>query len=112
MEEDTPLKAKVAQWQREGRVSPPPTLMDFAAALLRMKKGACVARVGWDGFDRFVFLLPGFSLELPALEGIFEAGTQITYQPHLGMRSPAGYVVPWSAPPPDLLASDWVIVVA
>lgn len=88
------------------------SIMDFSQALLALKRGAKVARVGWNGRDMFLFLVPGSTFEVnrPPLLGIYPEGTVINYHPHIDMKTAQGYVVPWLASQADLLATDWVLV--
>jgi hypothetical protein len=86
--------------------------MDFSQALLALKRGAKVARLGWNGKDMFLFLVPGstFQVNRPPLLGIYPEGTTINYHPHIDMKTAQGYVVPWLASQADLLATDWLLV--
>lgn len=85
----------------------------FAGALSVLKSGGKVARVGWNGKDMFLFLVPGstFKVNRPPLLGIYPEGTEIQYHPHIDMKTAQGYVVPWLASQADLLAEDWMEVV-
>lgn len=87
---------------------------DFGWALMALKDGKRVARLGWNGKDMFLFLVPGstFKVNRPPLLGIYPEGTEITYQPHIDMKTVQGTVVPWLASQSDVLAEDWVIVLA
>lgn len=85
---------------------------DFGMALAAIKKGKKVARVGWNGSGMFVFLVPGsrFEVNRAPLLGIYPEGTEVTYQPHIDMKTAQGTVVPWLASQSDLLAEDWFII--
>jgi len=87
-------------------------LLNFGDALNLLKKGSKVARIGWNGKNMFLFLVPGsvFKVNRPPLLGIYPEGTEITYCPHVDMRTADGKIVPWLASQTDLLAEDWVIV--
>ena len=87
--------------------------MDFGAALEHLKNGGKVGRDGWNGKGMFLFLVPGstFQVNRPPLLGIYPAGTQINYLPHIDMRTAQGDVVPWLASQTDILANDWGCVV-
>lgn len=90
----------------------PSTGMSFGHAIEALKKGKKVARVGWNGKDMFLFLVPGsnFLVNRPPLLGIYPEGTEINYCPHIDMKTADGKVVPWLASQTDMLASDWCIV--
>lgn len=89
------------------------SLLDFSAALSAVKAGAKAARLGWNGKNMFIFLVPGstFTVNRPPLLGIYPEGTTINYRPHVDMRSANGEIVPWIASQSDLLSDDWVLVV-
>lgn len=85
---------------------------DFGDALVLLKAGKRVSREGWNGKGMFLFLVPGstFNVNRPPLLGIYEEGTEITYRPHIDMKTVDDNVVPWVASQSDILAEDWVIV--
>ena len=87
-------------------------LLNFGDALLLLKSGKKVARLGWNGKGMFLFLVPGsvFKVNRPPLLGIYPEGTEINYCPHIDMRTADGKIVPWLASQTDVLAEDWVIV--
>ena len=87
-------------------------LLNFGDALLLLKNGQKVARLGWNGKGMFLFLVPGFVFKVtrPPLLGIYPEGTEINYCPHIDMRTADGKIVPWLASQTDVLAEDWVIV--
>ena len=87
-------------------------LLNFGDALMLLKSGQKVARLGWNGKGMFLFLVPGsvFKVNRPPLLGIYPEGTEISYCPHIDMRTADGKIVPWLASQTDVLAEDWVIV--
>lgn len=87
-------------------------MSSFSWALSVVKEGKRAARTGWNGPGQFIFLVPGsvFEVNRPPLLGIYEAGTQIKYQPHIDLKTAQNTVVPWLASQGDLLAEDWVWV--
>jgi len=87
--------------------------MNFGQALESLKLGSKVERIGWNGRGMFLFLVPGstFTVNRPPLLGIYPEGTEVTYCPHIDMKTADGKVVPWLASQTDVLADDWVIVV-
>lgn len=86
--------------------------MTFSEALIRLKNGERLARKGWNGKGMFLFLVPGsqFKVNRPPLLGIYEEGTEISYQAHIDMKTADGTIVPWLASQSDLLADDWSLV--
>ena len=87
-------------------------LLNFGDALMLLKNGQKVARLGWNGKGMFLFLVPGsvFKVNRPPLLGIYPEGTEISYCSHIDMRTADGKIVPWLASQTDVLAEDWVIV--
>ena len=85
---------------------------NFSAALEFLKNGVRMQRAGWNGRNMFIYLVPGskFPVNRPPLLGIYPEGTEITYLPHIDMRTADGSCVPWLASQTDLLAEDWQIV--
>jgi hypothetical protein len=86
--------------------------LTFGAAVEALKLGKRVARKGWNGKDMFLFLVPGstFLVNRSPLLGIYPQGTEITYLPHIDMKTADGSIVPWLASQTDLLANDWFTV--
>ncbi len=84
----------------------------FATALGLIKTGSKVSRSGWNGKGMFIFLVPGstFKVDRKPLMGIYPEGTEVTYLPHIDMKTATGEVVPWLASQSDLLAGDWGLV--
>lgn len=81
----------------------------FGDAIEALKAGKKMARAGWNGKGMFVFLVPGsvFKVNRAPLLGIYPEGTEITYQPHIDMKTAQNTVVPWLASQGDVLAEDW-----
>lgn len=88
------------------------TGLTFGMAIEALKKGLKVARLGWNGKDMFIFLVPGskFNVSRPPLLGIYPEGEEVTYRPHVDMYAADGTIGTWSASPSDILAEDWVVV--
>jgi hypothetical protein len=87
----------------------PPEYFDFGTALQHMRNGSCVRRSGWNGKNMFIFLVPGsvFKVNRPPLLGIFPAGQEVRYHPHIDMRTATGEIVPWLCSQTDMLSEDW-----
>ncbi len=86
--------------------------LTFGEAVQAMKLGSKVARNGWNGKGMFLFLVPGstFKVNRPPLLGIYPEGTEITYQPHIDMKTADDRVVPWLASQSDMLDTDYYIL--
>lgn len=96
-------------------------MMDFSAALHALKRGACVARTGWNGKGMWIRLTPGSAFEaqyakcghasaMRAVE-LNDPEAEIELAPHIDMRAADGtIVVGWLASQSDLLAEDWIVV--
>jgi hypothetical protein len=83
--------------------------MDFSEALQCLKAGALLQCEGWNGKGMFVYLVAGstFKSTRPPLDFIYPAGTEVTYLPHVDLRTADGKHVPWLVSQTDLLADDW-----
>ena len=86
--------------------------LNFGDALHMLKLGKKVARAGWNGKGMFLFLVPGstFKVSRPPLLGIYLEGTEISYCPHIDMKTADGKVVPWLCSQTDALAEDWQVI--
>ena len=86
--------------------------LTFGLAIEAMRKGLKVTRSGWNGKDMFLFLVSGsrFKVNRAPLNTIYPEGTEITYCPHIDMKTADGSIVPWLASQTDMLAQDWEIV--
>jgi hypothetical protein len=91
--------------------------MTFGQALEQVKRGAKVARAGWNGKGMYIALQPGSVIRSDqarggvALELSKEGKPEIVILPHIDMKSAQGdVVVGWLASQTDMLATDWAIV--
>jgi Protein of unknown function (DUF2829) len=87
--------------------------LDFGQALAVIKNGGRVTRAAWGG-NSFLYLVPGstFTVNRPPLLGIYPAGTEIRYRPHVDIRAADGSCSPWQPAQDALLADDWAEVPA
>lgn len=85
---------------------------NFSVALDSIKAGNKLSRSGWNGKRMFVFLVLGSTFEVsrPPLLGIFPAGTQINYNPHIDIRGVDGSISTWVPSIGDIMANDWGVV--
>lgn len=83
--------------------------MDFGDVIRGLKAGRRYERAGWNGKGMFIFLVNGsvFKVNREPLASIMGEGTEIEYHAHIDMKTAQGYVVPWLASQPDMLANDW-----
>lgn len=86
--------------------------MTFSEAVSALKIGHKVARTGWNGAAMFVFLVQGsvFKVNRPPLLGIYPENTEITYRPHIDIKTADGSIATWAPSNSDVLSDDWVIV--
>lgn len=84
--------------------------MNFGQALELLNKSSKVHRESWNGKNQFLFLVPGskFKVNRPPLLGIYPEGTEITYRPHVDIKTTDGSVFPWTPSQGDMLAEDWM----
>lgn len=85
--------------------------MNFSQALDAIKQGNLISREGWNGKGMFLFLVPGskFVVNREPLLTIMGEGTEVSYCPHIDMKTADGKIVPWVASQTDLLSEDWGI---
>lgn len=86
--------------------------LDFGAVVDGLKKGKRYARSGWNGKGMFIFLVNGsnFKVNREPLLTIMGEGTEVTYRPHVDMKTVDGEIVPWICSQSDMLANDWCLV--
>jgi hypothetical protein len=86
--------------------------LSFGQAIEALKQGKKVARTGWNGLGMFLYLVPGsvFKVNREPLLSIYEEGTEITYRPHIDLKTADGSIATWSPSGSDALAEDWIIL--
>lgn len=87
-------------------------LENFGKAIEELKKGKRVTRLGWNGSGMFLYLVQGstFKVNREPLLSIYEEGTEITYRPHIDLKTADGSIATWSPSGSDALAEDWIIL--
>lgn len=86
--------------------------MTFGLAVEAMKKGAKVARAGWNGAGMFAYLVPANSY--PAQTGVaqsyFGEGAMVPYNAYMALKTVDGTISTWAPSCSDALADDWKII--
>lgn len=84
-------------------------MFDFSHALVLLKAGRKVARAGWNVKNMFLFYVPGstFKVNRAPLLGIYAEGTEVTYCPHIDIKTATGEIAVWTASQTDIMADDW-----
>ena len=72
-------------------------MMDFSHALIQLKAGERISRVGWNGKHMWLYL------QTP------DDHSKMTL-PYIYMRTAQGDLVPWFASQIDILSMDWGVV--
>lgn len=83
----------------------PVSKMSFSHALEALKEGYKVARVGWNGKNMWLKIVP-----LDIAEKISWEYAALNPLPWIGMKTATEEFVPWLASQTDMLAEDWMIV--
>lgn len=90
--------------------------MNFSEALELIKQGKRLSRENWNGKGQFVYLVPGskFTVNRAPLLGIYPEGTEITYHPHIDIKTVSSEDTTccgtWFPSMGDVMAEDWVVV--
>lgn len=81
-------------------------LHSFSSALISLKCGDKIARVGWNGKGMWLILVDSNEYSIESYKK-FDSEKLL---PFIAMRTADKGLVPWSANYADILAEDWVIV--
>jgi hypothetical protein len=89
--------------------------MSFSEALYALKRGAKIARSGWNGKGMFLTLQNGSEVAGDKMRNdnakAFYGNSNVKICPHIDMKAADGsYVVGWLASQTDMLAEDWCVV--
>lgn len=84
--------------------------LTFSTALLVLKDGKKVARLGWNGTGMFLYLVPANSYPAQTEAAKKYFGEVVPYGPYIAMKTAQNNVVPWIASQSDLLSDDWEII--
>lgn len=84
----------------------------FEWALAKLKAGAKLARIGWNGKDQFAYMVPASAY--PAQTGVavehFGAGRLVPYDAYFALKGVHDRVSVWVPSTGDLVACDWYTV--
>lgn len=84
--------------------------LSFGDAIVAMKLGKKVARIGWSGKGTFIYYVGPSNY--PAVTDIAKEtfGETVPYGAYLAMKTANGNVVPWLASQTSVLSNDWSVV--
>lgn len=85
--------------------------MSFGDAVMLAKRGAKVARSGWNGAGMFVYIVGAnyYPAQSEAIKGTY-LGDMVPYSDYWAIKTAQGYVSTWAPSCNDSLAEDWCIV--
>ena len=86
--------------------------LDFSDALKKLKEGCKLTRLGWNGKDMFVYLVPAgnFKPYTPIAETLVNEDGLVPYNPYFAIRTVNGSISTWVPSVNDCLAEDWYIL--
>ncbi len=85
------------------------SLMDFGAALMNLKEGKRVARIGWNGKNQYIQLATGISYKTASGE-IVNCEHEAIGNKAIAFVGTSGVQMGWLASQSDMLADDWYVV--
>ncbi len=89
--------------------------LPFGLTVEALKKGARVARAGWNGKGMWLRLVEPGAYDVGCGTVGYQPGqpeSKIDLLPWIGMKTADGKFVPWLASQTDVLADDWMILPA
>lgn len=89
----------------------PCSAMTFGLAIEAMKRGAKVARAGWNGKGMFVYYVPAnrYPVQTGAAKSHFGEGAMVPYNAYMAIKNVDNTVSTWVPSVNDVLADDWSI---
>ena len=86
--------------------------MTFGLAIEAMKRGAKVARAGWNGKGMFVYYVPAnsYPVQTGAAKSHFGEGSMVPYNAYMAIKNVDETVSTWVPSVNDCLAEDWSIL--
>ncbi len=98
-------------------VDTPDVIVDapFEEALIWVKMGKKIARLGWNGPGQWVVAQRAYPDGIAINENTARAtgrpvGTVMIFDPYLMLHNAQGHFVPWTPSQGDLFATDWAVV--
>lgn len=87
------------------------TSLSFGEATELAKRGARIARLGWNGSGMFAYYVPGgkYTAQTEAIKGVFPED-MVPYRPYWALKTAQNDVATWNPSTSDTLANDWVVV--
>lgn len=85
--------------------------LDFGGALLMLKLGFKVARIGWNGSGMFAYMVPAnaYPASTEAAKSHF-GDSLVPYRAYFALKTAQGDVATWVPSGSDILAEDWEVV--
>lgn len=83
--------------------------MSFGEAIIAVKEGKRIQRIGWNGKNQYVELAAGISYVSPLGE-IVNVNHDSIGSAALAFVGTSGVQLGWLASQADMLADDWVII--
>lgn len=85
------------------------TTFDFGHAIVLLKAGRRVARLGWNGKGMYLFLAKGAATSAVPTQVTISGGPErLSVDPVVCMRTAHGTIQPgWTCSQADMLADDW-----
>lgn len=80
----------------------------YSEALMLLKKGFHVARLGWNGKGMRIFYVRGTYVDTASL--MYTKSNSMRVVPYIMMVNVQGELVPWLCSNGDMAADDWQIV--
>lgn len=87
--------------------------LTFGLALEVLKKGAKVARAGWNGKGMFVYYVPpaSYLVQADAAKSHFGEAAMVPHNAYFAIKNVDETVSTWVPSVNDCLAEDWVVIV-
>lgn len=88
----------------------PQRQINFSQALIALKQGEKLTRVGWNAPHQFVYLVPAasYAAQTPAAKERF--GEMVPYRAYFALVTAQNDVATWQPTPSDVLADDWKVL--
>lgn len=86
--------------------------LTFGLAIEALKKGAKVARSGWNGKGMFVYLVPAnsYPAQTSAAKSYFGDVAMVPYNAYMAIKNVDNTVSTWVPSINDVLSEDWALI--